>query len=108
MSAPERWWVRFFVDGADLSHFEYHGPWWISGYAPDAEGDYTVHIICAAVVAASEDAARRVIVAAFDDGHTLAEWSFSSSRDADWEPFSDRFSRASWMRWPWPEPEAGR
>jgi len=96
------WWMRFYVDAAEMPHFEYHGPWWTSGYAPDADGNYTRHIICAAVVAASEVDARRVIEGAFDAGHTLAQWDASMLTRPDWTPFSDRFPREEWMRWPWP------
>ncbi len=99
-STNERWWVRFYVKTDDLPHFEYHGPWWISGTTFEEPERSTV---CAAVCAGNEDAARDVIAESFDDGYAVAEWSFTDQRADDWAPFCERFSRAEWMRWPWPE-----
>jgi hypothetical protein len=83
--------------GMPAWNFEYHGPWWISGETEDTT------IFVAAVVAPSEDDARRVIEASYDDGAAgVFEWSFSNPRSDDWEPFCDRFPRADWMQWPFP------
>jgi len=91
-----RYWCRFFVRFEEMPFFEYHGPWWETG-VDNAHG-----IICAAVCAESEEAAKAVIEAAFDEGHTLAEWSFCNLREADWEPGSPRFPGS--MQWPFPPP----
>lgn len=96
-----RYWARFYVSESELKHFEYHGPWWISGWAYGAE---TAAIVCAAICADSEDQAKAALEAAFDPGHQLAEWLFCDECEAaDWQPFCDRFPRADWMRWPFPE-----
>lgn len=58
MDEPEevrmnRYWCRFYVVESELQHFEYHGPWWVSGWALS---DPPAAVVCAAVLAASEDA----------------------------------------------------
>ncbi len=78
--------------------FEYDGPWWISGWATDGEGD--IPIFVAAVRAADEGSARRVIEDSYDRPRGVIEWSFSNERPDDWEPFCDRFPRGDWMKWP--------
>ena len=100
MGAMKRWWVRWYETA--ISSFEYHGPWWISGETME---DPPTHIVVAAVIAESEDAARSVIESAHDDHSAsgIREWSFVNERAPDWEPFGDRFQRAPWMKWPYPE-----
>jgi hypothetical protein len=83
---------------ADPSKWEYHGPWWVSGVR-DAE-DGQQESICAAVVADNDDHARRIIEAAHDPGHAPVEWRFITENEPTWSPFSDRFPRRAWMRWP--------
>lgn len=90
VSTGSRWWVSWYFAGP----FEYHGPWWISG---SRAGQDT---ICAAIVAESEDAARQVVAEAHDESEPVIEWRFVKPRDGGWSPFSDRFERAEWMRWP--------
>jgi hypothetical protein len=93
----KRWWVRWY--GRPGYSFEYHGPWWISGWA----GEDQTPIFVAAVCADNEDAAKEAIEASHDDGAAgIYEWSFANERADDWEPFCDRFPRAKWMKWPWP------
>lgn len=94
----QRYWVRW--ESSPEAPFEYHGPWWISGTADD------VNVYCAAVLARSEDAARSVIASSYDspEDATRIQWSFVNVRDANWEPFSERFPRKAWMQWPWPVP----
>lgn len=96
-----RWWVSWYADG-DTS-FEWHGPWWISGHRPMDRS--TAHTIVAAVVADDADDAKAKIVAAHDKTVDL-EWRFREARNDDWSPFCERFPRADWMRWPWPEERA--
>lgn len=78
--------------------FEYEGPWWETGFEPGENGRRT---FVAAVMAFDAEAAKEVIVRAHDQP---AEWGgeWSWARVLDGEPFSDRFPRAGWMRWPWP------
>ena len=97
-----RFWLSFQLT-SPLEQFEYHGPWWVSGYGFDAEGNEQP-CVCMAVVAADEDAARKVALDSFDEPPTIVEWRFCSDRAADWDPFCDRFERAQWMRWPWGAP----
>lgn len=86
-----RFWVSWLRD--PYVKFTLHSPWWISGYR---DGQAT---ICAAIEAASEEAAKALIVAAHDTPVDL-EWRFCTERDPDWSPFCNRFPRASWMVWP--------
>lgn len=95
-TTPSPWWVSWCGAGT----FEYHGPWWITG--SDSEGRVT---ICAAVAADSQEGARRVIVEAHDSPLPPIEWRFAEPRPRNWEPFSERFPRAVWMRWPHPVEE---
>lgn len=102
-----RWWVRWY--GLPEDSFEYEGPWWISGYAGTED---MTPIFVAAVVADSVEAAQKVIESSYDDGPAgVHEWSFVNGRPDDWEPFCDRFPRAKWMKWPYPDaappPSAG-
>lgn len=90
VSTSSRWWVSWYGSGP----FEYHGPWWVTG---SGAGGTT---FCAAVIAADEDAAREVIVSAHDDPPVSLAWRFVKPRAGGWSPFSDRFERAEWMRWP--------
>ena len=90
-----RFWVSWYAPMAEFSQFEWHGPWWISGETFDDR--FTV---CAAVGAENELEAQRAIVAAYDTPRDL-EFRFVSDRADDWEPFTDRFERGDWMKWPW-------
>jgi hypothetical protein len=97
------WWVSWYASGA----FTYHGPWWITGYAPDDEGSYSIRIICAAVMADSAHNAQQVIWDAHDDpADGFDGWRMTDPCEPGWEPFADRFPRAEWMRWPWPQVDA--
>lgn len=85
-----------------VAGFEYHGPWWSSGW--DVYGR-PVHV--AAVTAKDERAARKIIYDAYDEGKWPAEWRFTEEKEEGWAPFSDRFQRADWMKWPYPKDGAG-
>lgn len=91
------WWVSWYTSPSN--EFEYHGPWWITGsetgYNPDV-------IYCAAVMADTEQAAQEIIRHSFDDRTTPIRWRFTEDAEPGWEPFTDRFPRREWMRWPWP------
>ena len=88
-----RWWLSWCSNGA----FEYHGPWWITGYELGPPGRRT---ICAAVLAGTEDDARRAVTIAHDDPDVELLWRFVEPRVADGEPFCERFPQAAWMCWP--------
>ena len=98
----EKYWTSLYIPTEHMSAFEYHGPWWVSGYTDADDGELT--IICAAVMAEDEVAAIQVLKAAFDEGTPLdgIRERFSSQKDWDGFPFADRFPRADWMQWPWP------
>jgi len=86
--------------------WEYHGPWWVSGLAPDDDGEYTIPTICAAVMAVDEEAAKRVILDCHDTPPDDLRWRFVEEQKPDWNPLqndSGRFPAAHWMKWPWPE-----
>lgn len=98
----KRFWVSFW--SKDPSKWEYHGPWWISGERGGwDDADDTEQSICAAVTAADETQAKRIIEVAHDKGHKPSEWRFVTEKAEDWEPFCDRFERREWMKWPWPD-----
>jgi len=78
-----RYWVSFW--SADPSKWEYHGPWWVTGYR-DVE-DSQQESICAAVVADNDDHARRIIEDAHDKGHAPVEWRFITENEPTWSPF---------------------
>lgn len=84
-------WISWYGSGA----FEYHGPWWVSGYRDETA------MFCAAVMATDDEHAKSLIREAHDD-KADQEWRFATPRAPDWSPFCDRFQRADWMRWPWP------
>lgn len=95
------YWASIYVPNEIMGAFEYHGPWWISGETDDEQ------IICAAVQATSEDAASSVLVGSFDEGADLSgiRRRFVEERGLGWSPFSDRFQKADWMKWPLPTKE---
>jgi hypothetical protein len=96
----ERYWISWFAH--PTVSYELHTPWWVSGARLLNDDEMTEQgTLCAAVRAASEDAAKAVIVAAHDEPVDL-EWRFVEPRPADWSPFSDRFPRAKWMKWSTP------
>lgn len=91
----KRYWVSWYFDCAADGPFELHSPWWITGW--DGRGRATV---CAAIIADSEDDARRAVREGYDSPPDDLEWRFVDQRDSDWSPFGDRFKRADWMQWP--------
>lgn len=99
------YWCSFYADNAPLTAFEYHGPWWISGYAAGANHEYDQPIIVAAVAAESEVAAMEVLRLAFD-AERPASLTQRFCEPKGWaEPYSERFPKADWMQWPWPAPK---
>lgn len=94
----KRWWVSWY--GAKGVAFTLHTPWWISGYRCDSEdGEDDTPTICAAVIAESEEAAKRLIVGSHDSPVKL-KWRFVNVRPSCWSPFCERFPKADWMQWP--------
>jgi hypothetical protein len=97
------WWVSWHEAGA----FEYHGPWWVSGYAVEFDPDHPSKgvtagkpMFCAAVMADDEDQVIETIAAAHDERPGIIEWRFIDEKEPGWQPFSDRFPLADWMIWP--------
>lgn len=109
----KQFWVRWEVRSALMPQFEYHGPWWTSGYgsvsADSEDGEEETRICCAAVMAESDDAAKGVILGSFDtkEAASEVEFSFANERPVDESPYTDRFRRRDWMKWPWPEVRGG-
>jgi hypothetical protein len=96
-----RFWVRW-SSIYPLDTFEYHGPWWVTGWD---SGDLPV--VCAAVCAESAAHAQRVIASSYDIDHEV-EFSFTELKPDDWKPFSSRFQKQDWMKWPMPCGSTGR
>lgn len=90
------WWVSWYVPEDDMGKFELHFPWWVTGQTCREPCHLTV---CAAVRAASEEQAKEVILASYDDRPTVVEWRFVDPRPADWSPFNGRTPPADWMDW---------
>ncbi len=79
--------------------WEWHGPWWVSGYRLSDDAG----IVCAAVSAKSEQAAREAIFEAHDERPADLDFRFVEERDCDWNPLANdggRFPPRNWMRWP--------
>ncbi len=89
------YWVSWWQTDA-LGPFELHTPWWISGSTMDGDASS----ICAAVMAADEDAAREAVRASFDERPDRLEFRFVTAKPQGWSPYCDRFQPADWMRWP--------
>lgn len=115
--AMQPYWVSFYAapsKGIGMKHFEYHGPWWESGYTfedvetttddPFETGGVRVPTICAAVMARNEEEAIETLRLAFDEEHRppVLEARFCELRSDREEPYSDRFQKRDWMQWPWP------
>lgn len=98
-----RYWVSWCHD-AEMGVFELRNPWWVSGsfalWDDGSDEDYTVQTICAAVEAASLDAAKKAVISAYDTPPSDMVWRFAEERPDNWSPFSERFQRADWMQWP--------
>lgn len=89
-----RFWISWWAARADGS-FELHSPWWFSGYRTESESS-----VCAAVIADSEEAAKEVILAAYDTRPSGLEFRFVEQKPDDWSPFNTRFRQRDWMQWP--------
>lgn len=99
----KRFWLSWYCDR--MGEFELWWPWWVSGYRMDENQTPT---ICAAVIAKDEDAAWQVVIDSHDDPKpTELEQRFCEEQESDWSPFTDRFPRADWMRWPCPKDTNG-
>lgn len=103
-AAVKRYWLSWYSDSP--YGFEYHGPWWQSGWRCGDDTDTPVYV--AAVQAESEEGARTVIYMAYAAVDAVAdpmvEWRFVNERANDWTPFATdgegRFPKAEWMQWP--------
>lgn len=87
------YWLSWWQTRA-LGGFELYSPWWISGSRYDG-----AQSICAAVRAASEDDAQRVVIHSYDKSPDEIEFRFVEEMKTGVSPFTDRFPRADWMRW---------
>jgi len=100
VSDLEEHWVSIVIPKNIVNVFEYHGPWWITGYdAADAR------IVCAGVMATDEEAAYETLMRAFDTGTNVSGVvrRFSELKTIpDRSNPSGRFEWSDWMNWPWP------
>jgi hypothetical protein len=96
-----RWWVSWWHPadhGFDLEE----RPWWMTGFRERTAGPVE-DSVCAAIIAPTEDAAREVVLAAYESfgpRPQALEWRFVEKAPADWSPFGERFPRGDWMVWP--------
>jgi len=92
----KNYWLSWYCPPHLMGKFELHWPWWISGLRVDDEHE----VICAAVRAEDEEAAKRIIIDAHDEPRPVdLEWRFVAEKPDDWSPFDDRFQKANWMQW---------
>lgn len=93
----KNYWISWYHH-MDDGPFEYHGPWWVSGFAFDPDRD----IIVAAIQAESEDAAWTFLQNIYDTPLEDIDRRFINEQEDDWNPLelSDRFPAADWMKWP--------
>lgn len=100
MSERHPYWISWYGRNGT---FEYEGPWWITGQTMD---DPPQDIFCAAVKGYDEDDAWSTIFNAHDEGavekHGI-QMRFVSRRNKNWSPFQERYPKAEWMKWPYPE-----
>lgn len=91
-------WVSWHHDIDQITNFELHYPWWISGSTD------TTYTICAAIMAENEEDAKNIVLSSFDfkNSSLLTTWRFVDKQAPDWSPFCDRFAKADWMSWPYP------
>lgn len=87
------WWISWYTE-ADLTTFEMHSPWWLSGAAFDPDRD----ILVAAVRAADEDAAWDYVRSCYDDQPAEIQERFIEPLD-DHPVFTGRFPKSDWMAW---------
>lgn len=90
----KKWWVSWY-DEYRFGDFELHFPWWISG----VRGEDNADMICAALMADTEEAAIEIVYAVYDKRPDAIEFRFVEGRPDDWSPFCGRFPKADWMAW---------
>lgn len=97
----KNYWLSWYCPNGLYGKFELHSPWWVSGQTMDEPSDF---MICAAVKADSDEAARAIVINSHDEPYrdqaANVAWRFVEERPVDWSPFNDRFQRADWMSWP--------
>ena len=92
-------WISWYHSIETMGEFELHSPWWVSGYAMN-EGEIEAETIVAAMPGElSEAEAEAFIKLAYDKKPKAIEFRFNNVKDGD-DPFSERFPRAKWMKWP--------
>lgn len=93
MSNLNEYWCRW-TSTMSVESFEYHGPWWISGYS-----SYGNPTICAAICAESEEEALKAFCSSYDKAPLgLLDFSCDPLKMSD--PFTSRFPKRDWMIWP--------
>jgi hypothetical protein len=90
----KNFWISWYcpIDEPFMLNF----PWWISGWCYDKNDD-EIDIICAAIKAEDEKAAKEIINSCYDKYQHNLNFRFVSERDDDWIPYGDRFQKADWM-----------
>jgi hypothetical protein len=81
---------------SNLTPFTLSFPWWVSG---TRMGD-GAESICAAIVAQSEEEVMNYITSIYDTPPPDIEWRLIREMKKDESPFSERFPKADWMKWP--------
>ena len=91
----KNYWVSWY--DTRFGEWEYHGPWWITGYGEDEQ-----KIICLAIQAETHLDAELAVYNAHDEQVGL-EFRFAEEMPDDWNPLDNeggRFPPADWMVWP--------
>lgn len=101
----QAYWLSWYHNERRDGVFEYHGPWWITGWACGETGEWDVPTICAAMMATSAEHVMQQIRDAYDKEPGPIRMRFCEVIQRA-EVFTDRFRKADWMQWP--NPPSGR
>lgn len=89
-------WLSWFEH--EDAHFSLITPWWCSGYRDTPHGKQD--LLCAAVMAHTEEHAVSQIIDAHDIADVELEFAFIEDRPLGWTPFHETgLPRSNWMRW---------
>lgn len=97
------YWISWYSDHEE-GGFELYSPWWVTGYAPGPDGDFSDTIFVGAVRAETEEEAWDKIAQSYDSPPPSGVRQrfiekFDPGEKKPWEHEGGRFSLAEWMVW---------
>lgn len=105
MTAPKRWWVRWYHIQGTMGDFACCSPFWCTGSTMDEPEQ---RIMCAALKARDEEHVKEIVYGFYDERPESIEISFIESRPDDWDPLENkggRFPPGEWMKAYWDREE---